>query len=822
MTKDNKKNNQPENNKITANTINQNIVTEMQTSYLNYAMSVIVSRALPDIRDGLKPVHRRILYAMHSIGLSYGSKYRKSATVVGEVLGKYHPHGDTAVYDAMARMAQDFSLRYPLVDGQGNWGSIDGDRQAAMRYTEARMSKIAGTMLQDIEKDTVDFVPNYDGSHKEPTVMPAAIPQLLLNGSLGIAVGMATNIAPHNLNEVVDATIHMIDKPKATTEDLLEYVKGPDFPTGGLIFNKKDIREAYATGRGGIVTRGEAEIVETKNGRHQIVITSIPYQVNKAELLSKIADLVREKRLDGIRDIRDESNKDGMRVVIELKTDSYPQKTLNNIYKRTDLERTFHFNMLALIDGIQPQVVSLKTIIEEFIKHRIIVIERRTKFDLRRAEDRAHILEGLKKALDYIDKIIKTIKSSKDKDDARKNLIKKFKFSERQAVAILEMKLQTLANLESKKIENELKEKKKLIQELKTLLKHPEKIRQVVKDGLIDIKKQYGDERRTKIIAGPAKTISIEDLIPEEETVMVLTQDGYVKRVNPSEYKAQRRGGKGSIGFTTKEEDVVEEFITANTHDDLLFFTDLGKVYKTKMYEIPEGKRVSRGKSIVNFLSLAGSEHVTAVLAVPKSEKGGENALVMVTKNGIIKKVTHEHFQDVRMSGIIAIKLRKGDMLKWVMITSKGDSLMLGTKKGQAIHFKDSDIRPMGRTASGVRAIRLKKGDELINADVVKTHKEMVLMVSAKGFGKKTNIKEYKIQKRGGSGIKTSKVTDKTGALVEVKIITEEYEELIAISKKGQVIRVALKEIPSLGRDTQGVRIMKLGAGDEVASITCL
>ncbi|MBI5742662.1 MAG: DNA gyrase subunit A [Candidatus Niyogibacteria bacterium] len=806
-----------------SNVKDSNIVSEMRSSYLNYAMSVIVARALPDIRDGLKPVQRRILYAMYKLGLSHSAKFRKSATVVGEVLGKYHPHGDQAVYDAMARMAQDFSLRYMMVDGQGNWGSIDGDRQAAMRYTEARMSKIAGDMLSDIEKNTVDFIPNYDGSHEEPSLLPAAVPQLLLNGSLGIAVGMATSIPPHNLGEVVAATAHLIENPKATTEDLLEFVKGPDFPTGGLIFNKKDIHQAYATGKGGILTRGEAEIVELKNGQYQIIVTSIPYMVNKSEMLIKIADLVKDKKIEGIKDIRDESNKDGLRVVIDLKNDAYPQNILNQLYKHTDLEKTFHYNMLALVGGIEPRIVSLKTILEEFVKHRVIVIERRTKFDLNRAEERAHILEGLKKALDHIDAIIKTIKSSKDRDDAQKNLMKKFDFSERQATAILEMRLQTLANLERQKIDDELKEKLALIRDLKALLKDPKKILKVLSDGLKDVAERHGDERRTRVVASSPKELAAEDLIPEEETVMVLTRDGYVKRVNPTEYRAQKRGGKGVIGMDAKEEDIVEEFISGETHDDLLFFTDLGKVYQIKMYEIPEGRRTGKGKAIANFLSLGPNEHVTSVLAIPKEKKDKNAFLTMVTQNGTIKKSTYEHFEDVRRSGIIAIRLDKGDTLRWVRIAKKGDHILLVTKKGLAIRFKEADARPMGRTAAGTRAIKLKKDDGLVSADVIPAEsKALVLTVSAHGYGKKTKVGEYRLQRRGGSGIKTAKVTPKIGNLVDAKIVTEEMEELIAISEHGTVIRTPLKDVATSGRSTQGVRIMRLDDKDGIASITCL
>lgn len=799
------------------------IVDEMQESYLDYAMSVIVARALPDVRDGLKPVHRRILYAMHELGLTHNAKLRKSANVVGEVLGKYHPHGDTAVYDSLVRMAQNFSFRYPLVDGQGNFGSIDGDTAAAMRYTECRMAKIAGHMLADIEKETVDFIPNYDGSKQEPVVLPARVPQLLLNGSVGIAVGMATNIPPHNLVELADAIIHLADHPKATTEDLMQFVKGPDFPTGGLIFNKKDIFQVYATGKGGIVTRGEAEIVENKQGNYQIIITSIPYQVNKSLLLEKVAELVQEKKIEGIKDMRDESDKEGLRIAIDVKAGAFPQKILNSLYKHTDLERTFHVNTLALVDGIQPHILSLKSMLEEFIKHRNIVVERRTRYDLRKAEERAHILEGLKKALDHIDEVIKTIRSSKDRVEAHAKLTAKFRLSALQATAILEMRLQTLAGLERKKIEDELEEKRRLIAELKSILENPKKILQIIKNETTDLKKEFPEERRTRVMAGAAKIISNEDLVPEEEAAIIITKGGYIKRIDPQEYRMQRRGGKGTVGMATKEEDIVEHFVIVNTHDNLLFFTSLGKVYQIKAYEIPEGKRVAKGKSIANFLMLAPEELVTSILPIPKG-KAVDTSLSMITQDGVVKKTELKFFQDVRRSGIIAIKLQKGDALGWVRPTESGDELIITTKLGMAIRFKEREVRNMGRTSAGVRAIRLKKDDQVVGADVVRkgASSEELLAVSKNGFGKKTKIKEYKTQGRGGSGIKTMNITSKTGHLVSARVLLPDEEELIAVSQKGQVIRTVLKDIPSLGRATQGVRIMKMDTGDHVASVTSL
>jgi len=804
--------------------VSQDITGEMQDSYLLYAMSVIISRALPDVRDGLKPVQRRILYVMHEDGLTSGARFKKSATIVGDALSKYHPHGDMAVYDAMARMAQDFSLRYPLVDGQGNWGSIDGDRQAAYRYTEARMTAISGEMLKDIEKDTVNFIPNYDGSKKEPVVLPSGLPHLLLNGTFGIAVGMATNIPPHNLVEVIDATVHLIKHPKASLDDLMQFIKGPDFPTAGIVFNQKDIKTAYATGKGGVVTRAQTEIVEKKEGVFQIIVSSIPYGVNKSDLVSKIAKLVTDKKIEGIKDIRDESDKEGLTIAIDLKTGINPQRILNALYKHTDLERVFHFNMVALVDGIQPQTLSLKNLLTYFIEHRRIVVERRTRFELAVALARAHILEGLKKALDHINEVIKTIKASADKEKAHNRLMKKFKLSDKQATAILEMRLQTLAGLERQKIEDELKEKKSLIKDLRALLKDPKKILAAIKDELEDVKKRFGDERRTKVIKGPASNISVEDLIPNESATLVLTRGGYIKRSKPDVYRVQKRGGKGVIDLATKEEDSVKILLQANTHDDLLFFTDKGKVYKTKMYDLPEGKRATKGKSIVNFLPVDSNEKVTSILVVPKGSSNEEKNIAMVTKNGMIKKVSASHFEDVRRSGIIAIKLKKDDELWWTHLVSKSDHIILVTSKGQSIRFKESDVRVMGRTAAGVKAIRLKSGDELVGSDVISSKEKdaLILTISKKGFGKRTKINKYRVQKRGGSGIKTAKITEKTGPLSAAKVVWPDFEEIIAISQKGQILRTRLNEIAKSGRQTQGVKIMSMRSGDGIASITCL
>lgn len=803
------------------NVVAQDISSEMRTSFIDYAMSVITDRALPDVRDGLKPVHRRILFSMHEKGLTFNAKFRKSATVVGDVLGNYHPHGDSSVYEAMVKMAQDFSFRYPLVIGQGNFGSIDGDSAAAYRYTEAKMSRISGELLNDIDRETVDFKPNYDGTKKEPMVLPATLPNLLLNGTLGIAVGMATNFPPHNLGELVDATNHLIDEPEATSDDLVKFVKGPDFPMGGIVFGEKDIKHAYSSGRGGVVCRGEAEIIEDKN-LNQIIITSLPFRVNKANLIVKIADLVREKKLEGIRGLRDESTRD-IRVVIDLKNGAYPQVVLNYLYKHTELESTFHYNMVALVDGV-PQTLSLKGVLSNFIGHRQVVVRRRTEYDLRKAEEREHILLGLKKALDHIDRVITVIRGSKDTATAHANLMKEFKFSELQASAILEMKLQKLAGLERKNVELELKEKQDFIKECKELLASPKKILAVVKKELGEMKDKYGDARRTKVVKHAAGSISLEDMIPDEESMLVYTKGGYIKRTNPGEYRQQNRGGVGVVDLDTKEEDFITLFMSATTHSDLLFFSDKGKAYQIKMYDIPEGKRATRGKSIMNFISLSGEEKVTSILSMPKSAKESKLALFMVTKQGTIKKCSAESFKDVRKTGIIAIKLEKGDELLAAIFTEKGDDIILTTAKGQAIRFKESDAREMGRAAGGVRGMKLGKGDFIVGADVVRkdSEKPELLVMSENGYGKKTDIKEYKVQKRGGSGIKTAKVTAKIGQIMVAKVVTPAFTELVAISKKSQVIRITMKDVPTLGRDTQGVRIMKLREGDSIASLSCL
>lgn len=800
----------------------RNISTEMKDSYLDYAMSVITQRALPDVRDGLKPVHRRILFAMHQMGLTAGAKTRKSAAVVGEVLGNYHPHGDASVYDAMVKMAQDFSYRYPLVVGQGNFGNIDGDSAAAMRYTEAKMSKISSELLKDLEKETVEWRPNYDNTRKEPDVLPASLPNLLLNGTLGIAVGMATNIPPHNLKEVVDATVHLIDNPDATMDDLMKFIKGPDFPTGGIAYNQTDINHACATGRGGVVVRGVAEIVEDKKGMFQIIITSIPFRVNKAELIISIADLVRDKKVEGIKGLRDESAKD-LRIVIDLKASAQPQKVLNFIYKHTQLEEAFHYNMVALVDGV-PQTLSIKSFLDEFIDHRKVVVKRRTEFDLRKAEAREHILLGLKKALDHIDEIIKLIKKSKDIEDAKHNLMKVFKFSEIQAQVIVDMKIGRLTGLERQKIEDELLEVQNLIKYLKDLLSSAKKILGVVKAELMETALKYADERKTKIVKQGIGSMSDEDLIPDEDNVLVLTTGGYIKRTNPDDYKQQKRGGVGVVDLDTKDEDFVVNFLTASTHNDILFFSDKGKAYQIKMHELPEGKRATKGKALVNYLSISPEEKVTSVLAMPKELKNSKLALMMVTKQGTVKKVDAAAFHDVRRSGLIAISLHDGDELTSVQFVAPTDEMILATAKGQSIRFKEKDIREMGRGAAGVRAVKLGKGDFVVSTDVVK--KEMVnpvfFVISSNGYGKKTALKEYKVQNRGGSGIKTMKVTSKTGDIISARVMTDETEEIAAISKKSQVIRVEVKEIPTLGRQTQGVRIMKLREGDFLASITCL
>jgi DNA gyrase subunit A len=800
-----------------------NIVSEMKDSYLAYAMSVITSRALPDVRDGLKPVHRRILYAMHELGITHSAKFRKSALVVGEVLGKFHPHGDSSVYDAMVNMAQTFSYRYPLVLGQGNFGSIDGDSAAAMRYTEAKMSKISGDLLADIDKNTVDFRPNYDDTRKEPVVLPAAVPSLLLNGTLGIAVGMATNIPPHNLREVVDATLHLIDNPKATTEDLVEFIEAPDFPTGGIVYNKKDILAAYSTGRGGVVTRGEAEIVETKVGMSQIVVKSLPYQVLRSSFVEQVAELFREKKLVGLKDLRDEST-DEMRVVIDLKNTAHPQKVLNYLYKHTQLEQNFNFNMVALVDGV-PRTLSLKDFLVEFIAHREVVVKRRAQFDLDKALAREHILLGLKMALDHIDEIIKVIRSSKDVGEAKANLMKKWKFSDLQATAILEMRLQKLAGLERKAVEMELKEKQELIAYLRDLLGSPKKILKVIAGELKDIRDKHGDDRRTKIVKGGVREISEEDLIPEADSVLVFTAGGYVKRTDPNEYKTQKRGGVGVVDLETKEEDVVTHLLKTSTHSDLLFFTNFGKAYQLKMYEIPEGRRATKGKSIMNFLQLSAEEKVTSIVALSKDAKAMSPYLLLVTNKGVTKKMSSASFQDVRRSGLIAIRLDAGDELHSANFLDKSDEIILATKMGQSIRFKEADVREMGRGAGGVRGIKLvKASDNVVGASIIKKSDKdaTFLVISENGLGKRSEIDEYKVQGRGGSGVKTFKITPKTGNVVAAGVVTDVQSELIAMSKKGQVIRVEIDAVPVQSRSTQGVKIMRPREGDSVASVTFL
>lgn len=792
------------------------ITAELRESYLDYAMSVIVGRALPDVRDGLKPVHRRILWAMNELGLTSGAKFVKSARITGETMGKYHPHGDAAVYDALVRMAQPFSLRYPLVTGQGNFGSIDGDGAAAQRYTEAKLSPIAEELLVDIDKETVDFAPNYDDSRKEPVVMPAKFPNLLANGSEGIAVGMATKIPPHNLSEVIGASIHLIDKPKATAAELMEFVQGPDFPTGGIIYDRAAIIEAYTSGRGSITSRGTVEVEDKR-----IVVSEIPYQVNKSELIVRMAELVQDKRIAGIRDIRDESDKDGLRIVIDLKSDAVPEKVLNQLWRHTDLEKDYHLNMVALSEGLQPQTMSIRDVLLGFILHRKEVVTRRTKFELMRAEERAHILEGLAKALSQIDKVIATIKKSADRTEAHKNLMKQFDLSDRQATAILEMRLQTLAALERKKIEDELKEKLQLIGDLKLLLKSPEKILGVIKKELKDIDSRFGDERRTKVKVGQLKELADEDMIPQEEAIITQTHDGYIKRLPPETFKHQRRGGKGIKGGATSETDVLAHFVGAHTHDNILFFTDKGRAFQTKVYEIPASSRTSKGQMIHNFLGVPADEKVSAIVTYPTEEKF-DRYLVMATAGGVIKKTGLDKFANVRRSGILAINLNKGDELKWAKLAEPKDQIVMTTAAGRAIRFKGSDVRAMGRTASGVKGITLKKGDRVSSFDLIAPTKEAnFLVVMANGYAKQTPLKEYKLQRRGGQGILTAKTTGKTGQVVSAHVIIEQTE-LLALSAKGLVLRTSIKSVRSAGRATQGVRIMKLGVGDKIIGTVCL
>lgn len=798
----------------------KDIVDDMEESYLAYAMSVIVSRALPDVRDGLKPVHRRILYAMLENGLRAGSKYRKSANVVGAVLGKYHPHGDSAVYMSMVRMAQDFSLRYPLVDGQGNFGSIDGDNPAAMRYTEARMTRVAETMLDDIEKKTVDFRPNYDATAMEPSVLPSILPQLLLNGTMGIAVGMATNIPPHNLCEVVDATIHLIENPEATIDDLLKFIKGPDFPTAAEIYDGGVLREMYMTGRGGVIMRAKSIIEEYKKDRFAIVFNELPYQVNKADLIMKIADLVRDKKINGISDLRDESNREGIRVVVELKKDAFPKKILNQLYKQTPLQKSFNLNMIALVDGIHPKLLNVKEVLQHFIDHRYEVIRRRTQFELDVAEARAHILEGLKLALDDIDAVIATIRGSETKELAAENLQKKFGLSEKQTKAILEMRLQTLAGLERKKIEDELEEKRKLIAELEKILASRELQADEIKNAMLWAREKYGDKRKTIVHANGLGKFSAKDTIPDEEMIVVLTESNYIKRLNPAVFRTQKRGGVGVVGAKTKDEDSIAKARYGTNHNDLLFFTNFGRVFALPMYEIPEASRTAKGTPIVNLLQLQPEEKVTEILNL--SGSAGEN-IFFCTTGGTVKKTSLDQFANIRRSGLIACGLRDGETLLWAKISSEEDEVFIVTRDGKSIRFPESDVRNMGRSATGVRGIKLKGEDQVVQMDLLRSEDSKLLVVMENGLGKMSSVEHYRGQSRGGTGVKVASVTKKTGKVAGARVIAPNLEgDLLMVSNKGQTMRIPLTDIKTAGRATQGVILMRPSKNDFVSSISLL
>ncbi len=792
----------------------RNIETEMKTAYIDYAMSVIVQRALPDVRDGLKPVHRRILYTMYEDGLTSDKPYRKSATTVGDVLGRYHPHGDSSVYDAMVRMAQDFSLRYPLIDGHGNFGSTDGDGAAAYRYTEARMSKIAETMLTDIEKNTVDFMPNFDDRLQEPTVLPAKIPALLVNGSSGIAVGMATNIPPHNLTEVINGIIKLIEEDNVTDEELMAIIKGPDFPTEGMILGREGIKQAYTTGRGKITVRAEAEIEEMSNNKQRIIVSSLPYQVNKAKLIENIASHVREKKIEGISEIRDESDrKEKVRIVIELKRDANAQVVLNQLYKNTQMQDSFGIIMLALVDG-EPKVLTLRQCLQYYIEHRKKVILRRTKFELDKALARAHILEGLKIALDNIDEVINIIRSAYD--DAKERLMKRFNLSEIQAQAILDMRLKTLSGLQREKIEEEYEQLMKLIEHLRAVLESEKLVFDIIKEELTEIKEKYGDERKTKIVAAEGE-IDIEDLIKEEQAVVALTHFGYIKRMPIDTYKSQRRGGKGITGIATREEDFVKQIFTASTHDTILFFSNKGKVYQLRGYEIPEAGRTAKGTAIVNLLRLDNGEKISAVIPINNFAEG--KYLLMCTKNGLIKKTSLQEYNSVRKSGLLAITLKDDDELIEVRLTDGEDNIVLVTKKGMSITFDEKDVRPMGRTAQGVIGMKIDNDDEIIGMESIITGNNATLLaITENGFGKRTELEEYRVQNRGGRGVITYKVTPKTGNLVGIKI-TDGTEDVMLITDTGTIIRLKVEEISILGRSTQGVTLMRTNDGGKVVSI---
>jgi DNA gyrase subunit A len=795
------------------NIININIEDEMKKSYLDYAMSVIVSRALPDVRDGLKPVHRRILYAMNELGITPDKPYRKSARVVGDVLGKYHPHGDSSVYDAMVRLAQDFNTRYPLVDGHGNFGSIDGDSPAAMRYTEVRMTKIAMEMLRDINKDTIDFRPNFDETLKEPVVLPSRFPNLMVNGSSGIAVGMATNIPPHNLREVIDGIVMLIDDPDTSIDKLMKVIKGPDFPTGAMIMGTDGIRSAFKTGKGKIQIRAVANIEDTGRGKQKIVITEIPYQVNKASLIEKIAELVRDKKIDGIADLRDESDREGMRIVIELKRDVNPNVVLNNLYKHTQLQVTYGIIMLALVDD-EPKILNLKQMLTHYIEYQKEVVTRRTKYDLNKAEERAHIIEGLKIALDHIDEVINIIRSSKEESTAKQRLMESFGLSEKQAQAILDMRLRRLTGLEREKLEQEYEELIKEINRLKEILSSERILLNTIKNELLEIKEKYGDDRRTRIMPA-ADEIEIEDMIEKEDVIITLTHSGYIKRMPESTYRIQRRGGKGITGLTTKENDFVENLFVTSTHDTILFFTNKGKAYSLKAYEIPEGKRQAKGTNIVNLLNLGQNENITAV--IPIDEYNPESNLIFVTKKGKIKKTKMEQFNNIRRNGIIAINLQENDELIQVRETDGTKELILVTSRGIAIRFNEDDVREMGRNATGVKAITLSDNDEVVAMDIVEEGKQL-LVVSEYGYGKRTDLSEYRTQSRGGKGLKTYNIKDKTGLLVSAKVVDEE-DEIIMISKSGTIIRLNVEDISVTGRSTQGVKLMKIEDDDRIMAV---
>jgi DNA gyrase subunit A len=810
------------------------IVKEMKRAYLDYAMSVIVSRALPDVRDGLKPVHRRILFGMHEMGLLHTSKFTKSAKIVGEVMGKFHPHGDAPIYDSLVRLAQDFSMRYPLIDGQGNFGSLDGDPPAHMRYTEARMQAITVEMLQDIDKETVKFSPNFDASENEPDYLPAKLPNLLLMGSEGIAVGMATKIPPHNLTEVIDAVMAMIPKTTITKEphisltsdmtleELLEFVKGPDFPTKGAIYDIQEIRNLYSTGKGKIVMRGKAEIEEIGNGKSAIIITELPYQVNKALLVARIADLAKEKKVEGISDLRDESDRHGLRVVVELKRDASPKKVLNNLFKNTALQTTFAANVVALVDGT-PQTLTLKTILEEYIKHRFIVVTRRSEFELRQAKARLHILEGLKIAVDHIDAVIKTIRESKDQEDAKQNLMTKFKLSEIQATAILDMQLRRLAALERQKIEDELMMIQETIAYLEDLLAHSEKILTVIKEELTKLRDKYGDPRRTRVYKGKVDEFSEEDLIPNEPTVITITSTGYIKRQSTNSFQTQNRGGKGVKGMTTKDEDDILHIRYAQTHDNLLFFTNKGKVFQLRAFEIAESSRTSKGTAIVNLLNIEQDEKIESFLNY--EAKANVKYVFLSTRNGTVKKSKLSEFDNIRKSGIVAIKLDKGDELVWSKLTTGEDDILLVTRDGKAIRFSEKEARPMGRATTGVRGIKIDPSDEVISMDVIsKDDKSAILLtIMGNGLGKKTAATEFRGQSRGGMGVKVATVNDKTGKVATAQILPPHCKSIIMTSKKGQVVQLDVNSIPKLSRATQGVILMRFSkTNDHIAAATCV